>query len=143
MTVGVQLVEASQGQVNKLTKLCTDSGKIPVYAGDGSATRATGREIQGCKMLWKGKNPSVFVRGAVAVAHGPVTLAMAVVGMVPPNAKPLCPDLCGPQPLTDSCGEIRVSGAPHSLKFSLTPNPVSILNAMPTVWLEATVAVAD
>jgi hypothetical protein len=143
MTVTVQLVEASQGQVNRLTKLCTVSGKIPVYADDGRATRANGREIQGCKMQWKGKNLTVSVRGAVAVAHGPFTFAIADVGVVPPDAKPGCPDVCGPQPLADSRGEIRVSGAPHSLKFSLSPNPVSILNATPTVWLEADVEVAN
>lgn len=143
MTVTVQLVEASQGQVNKRTKLCTVSGKIPVYADDGGATRANGREIHGCKMLWKGKSLSVSVRGAVAIAHGPVTFAIAGVSVLPPDAKPLCPDVCGPQPLADSHGEVRVSGAPHSLMFSLSPNPVSILNAMPTAWLEADVEVAN
>jgi hypothetical protein len=143
MTVTVQLVEASQGRVNKLTKLCTVSGKIPVYADDGRATRANGREIQGCKMPWKGKNLSVSVRGAVAIAHGPVTFAVASVGVLAPDAKPLCPDVCGPQPLADSSGEIRVSGAAHSLKFNLSPNPVSILNATPIVWLEADVEVAN
>ena len=143
MTVTVQLVQATLGQVNNLTKLCTVSGKIPVYADDGRATRANGREIPGCKMQWNGKNLSVFVRGAVAIAHGPVTFAVASVEVVPPDAKPGCPDLCGPQPLADSRGEIIVSGAPHSLKFSLNPNPVSMLNAMPTVWLEVDVEVAN
>jgi hypothetical protein len=143
MTVTVQLVEARQGQVNKLTKLCTVSGKIPVYADDGGATRANGREIQGCNMQWKGKNLSVSVRGAVAIADGPVTFAIANVGVVPPDAKPLCRDLCAPQPLADSSAEITLSGAPHLLKFSLSPNPVSILSAMPSVWLEADVEVAN
>ncbi|GAB3413278.1 hypothetical protein GCM10027318_28820 [Massilia agilis] len=142
MTVTVQLVQASQGQVNKLTKLCTVSGKIPVYADDGRATRANGREIRGCKMLWKDETLSVSVRGAVAISQGPATFAIADVGVVPPDAKPLCP-ICGRQPLADSSGEIRVSGTPHSLKFSLSPNPVSILNARPNVWLEADVEVAN
>jgi hypothetical protein len=51
--------------------------------------------------------------------------------------------MCGPQALADSSGEIRVSGSPTSLEFSLTPNPVSILNAKPTVWLEANIAVGS
>jgi hypothetical protein len=143
MTVMVQLVEASNGEVTKITKLCKVSGTIPVYADDGSATRPNSREISGCKMLWKGKSLSVSVRGAMAVAHGPVTYATASVSVVPPDARPLCPEICGPQPLADSSGEIRVSGAPKSLKFSLNPNPVSLLNAKPTVWLEADIAVVD
>lgn len=143
MTVTVRLVEASQGRVNKLTELCRVSGKIPVYADDGYASRANTREIHGCRMQWKGKTLVVSVRGAVAKAQGPVTLAIANLDVVPPDAKPGCPDVCGPQPLADSRGEIRVSGVPHSLKFSLSPNPVSILNAMPTVWLEADVEIAD
>ena len=143
MTVTVQLVEASHGQVDRLTKLCTVSGKIPVYADDGNATRANGRDIPGCKMQWKGKNLSVIVSGAVAIAHGAVTFAVAFVGVVPPDAQPGCPNMCGPQPLADSRGEITVSGVPHSLKFSLNPNPVSMLSAVPTVWLEADVEVAN
>lgn len=143
MTVTVRLVEASRGQVNKITKLCTVGGKIPVYADDGRATRANAREIPSCGMQWKGKNLSVIVRGAAAITHGPVTFAVASVDVVPPDAKPSCLDVCGPQPLADSAGEIIVSGAPHSLKFSLSPNPVSMLNAMPTVWLEAAVEVAN
>jgi hypothetical protein len=143
MTVTVQLVEASRGRVNKITKLCTVSGKIPAYADDGSAARANGREIPGCKMQWKGKNLRVIVRGATAIAHGPVTFAVASVDVLSPDAKPGCPDVCGPQPLADSRGEIMVGGAPHSLKFSLSPNPVSMLNATPTVWLEADVEVAN
>lgn len=31
-------------------------------------------------------------------------------------------------------------GNPKSMTFRLTPNPVSLLNARPTVWLEADVA---
>jgi hypothetical protein len=94
-------------------------------------------------MLWEGKNLSVSVRGAMAVGQGPATFAFAGVSVVPPGAKPLCPNLCAPQPLADSTGEIRVSGTPRSLKFSLNLNPVSLLNAVPTVWLEADVAVGD
>lgn len=141
MTVTVRLVEASQGRVNKLTELCRVSGKIPVYADDGYASRSNTREIYGCRMQWKGKTLGVSVRGAVAKAHGPVTLAIADLDVVPPDAKPGCPDVCGPQPLADSRGEISVSGAPHSLKFSLNPNPISILNATPTIWLEADVEI--
>ena len=143
MTITVRLVEASQGQVNKLTELCRVTGKIPVYADDNYASRANTREIHGCRMQWQGRSLSVPVRRAVAIAKGPVTLAIADVDVVPPDAKPGCPDVCGPQPLADSRGEIRVSGAPHSLKFSLNSNPVSILNAMPTVWLEADVEIAN
>jgi hypothetical protein len=143
MTVMVQLVEASNGQVNKLTKLCTVSGTIPGYADDGGATRANRREIAGCNMLWTGQSLNVSVRGAMAIAHVPGTYATASVSVVPPDARPLCPDICAPQPLADSTGEIRVSGAPKSFKFSLSPNPVSILNAKPTVWLEADIAVVD
>ena len=94
-------------------------------------------------MLWKGERLPVWVQGAVAIARGPHTLATANVGVTPPDARPLCPDMCGPQPLADSDGEVKVSGTPHSLQFSLTPNPVSMLNAKPTVWLEADVAIAD
>ncbi|MDY0963528.1 hypothetical protein [Massilia sp. CFBP9026] len=83
------------------------------------------------------------VRGAVAVVPGPVTFATAVVSAVPPDARPLCRDLCGPQPLADSSGEVRASGTPATLAFGLTPNPVSILNAKPPVWLEADVVVTN
>ena len=93
-------------------------------------------------MPWKGKDLHVYVQGAMAIARGPVTFATASVGVVPPDAVPLCPTMCGPQPLADSSGEIKVSGLPRSLQFSLTPNPVSMLNAKPTVWLEAEVAIS-
>lgn len=143
MTVVVQLFEASNGRVSKSTKLCEVTGKVPVYADDGSATRANGREIPGCKMLWKGQSLSISVEGAIAIANGPVTYATASVSVVPPDAIPLCPEICGPQPLADSSAEIRVSGVSKSLTFSLSPNPVSILHANPNVWLEADVTVAD
>lgn len=142
MTVTVQLVEASNGTVSKITKLCKVAGAVPVFSDDGRATRANSREIAGCTMLWKGRNLSLYVSGAMAVAHGPVTYATASVGVVPPDAIPLC-SACGPQPLADSSAEIKVSGAPKSLTFSLQPNPVSILNAKPTVWLEADIVVVD
>lgn len=143
MTVTIQLVEASNGRVTKITKLCKVSGTIPVYADDGRAYGANVREISGCTMLWKGQSLNVSVRGAMAIAHGRVTFATAIVRVVPPDAIPLCAELCAPQPLADSSGEIRISGTPKSLKFSLSPNPVSILNAKPTVWLEADVAVGS
>ena len=139
MTVTVQLVEARNGRVTKITELCKISGKIPVYADNGGATRPNGREISGCRMLWKGQSLNVSVRGAVAVSHGPVTFAFASVSVVPPDAIPLCEGMCGPQPLADSDGEIRINGSPKSIKFNLNPNPVSLLNAKPTVWLEAEV----
>jgi len=143
MTVTIKLVEASHGRVSRITELCKVSGPIPVYADDGRATGANSREIAGCKMPWKGKNLDVSVRGAMAVARGPVTFATASVSVVPPDAVPLCPDVCAPQPLADSSGEIRVSGTPKSMAFSLTPNPASMLNAKPTVWFEADIALAD
>jgi hypothetical protein len=143
MTVTVRLVEAGHGQVGKVTALCEVSGTIPVYADAGNAARVNGREIPGCTMPWKGQRLHVEVRGALAVARGPVTFAFASVGVVPPDAVPLCPNMCGPQPLADSSGEISVGGKPRALKFGLQPNPVSLLNAKPTVWLEADVAVAD
>lgn len=143
MKVSVHLLETRNGRVSKRTRLCEVSGKVPVYADDGTAARAYGREIAGCRMPWKGGYLPVEVRGTVAVARGPVTLASAFVSVVPPGAAPLCPDLCGPQPLADSSGEVRVSGIPATLAFGLTPNPGSILNAKPPVWLEADVVVTN
>lgn len=143
MQVTVQLVEASQGRITRLTKLCQVGGKIPVYVDDGRATGVYSREIPGCKMQWKGNNLNVTVMGAVALARGPFTFATAWVSVTPPDAKPLCPDLCEAQPLAQSRSEIRVSGAPRSLKFSLSPDPQSILNAKPTVWLQADVEVTN
>ncbi len=143
MTVTIKLVEASHGQVSRITPLCKVSGTIPVYADDGRAAGFYGREIAGCRMPWKGQNLDVSVRGALAIARGPVTFATARVSAVPPDAVPLCPDVCAPQPLADSSGDIRVGGTPGSLAFSLTPNPVSMLNARPTVWFEADIAMLD
>jgi hypothetical protein len=143
MTVTIKLVEANHGQVTKITPLCEAGGTIPVYADDGRAAGGYRGEIAGCKMPWKGRNLDVSVRGAMAVARGPVTFATAIVSVVPPDAVPLCPDLCAPQPLADSTGDIKVGGTPRSLTFSLTPNPGSMLNARPTVWLEADVTMLD
>jgi hypothetical protein len=139
MTVTVQLVEASNGRVTKITELCKVSGIIPVYADNGGATPPNSREISGCRMPWKGQSLNVSLRGAVAISHGPVTFAFASVSVIPPDAIPLCPGMCGPQPLADSDGEIRINGTPRSIKFKLNSNPVSLLNAKPTVWLEAEV----
>jgi hypothetical protein len=94
-------------------------------------------------MLWKGRNLDLSVQGAMAVARGPVTFATASVSVVPPDAVPLCPDVCAPQPLAAAGGDVRVGGTPRSLEFSLTPNPVSMLHARPTVWLEADIAMQD
>lgn len=143
MTVTVELVEARNGRVSKLSKLCSVSGKIPVYVDEGRPSSFNGGEIPGCTMLWKGQTLSVSVSGAMAVARGESTFATAYVGVVPPGSISLCPDVCGPQPLADSSGEIRVSGAPKLLKFNLHPNPVSLLNAKPTVWFNANVEVTD
>lgn len=142
MTAMVQLVEAHNGAVTKITKLCKVSGRIPVYSDDGSATRSNTREIAGCNMTWKGKAQSISVSGAIAISKGPVTFATASVSLVRPDAVPLC-SVCGPQPLADSSTEFKVSGAPKSLTFNLSPNPVSILNAKPTVWLEAEIEVVN
>jgi hypothetical protein len=90
-------------------------------------------------MLWKGKNLDVSVRGAIAISQGSVTFAFASVSIVPPDAVPLCSEICGPQPLADSRGEVRVKGNPKSIQFSLNANQVSLLNAKPTVWLEVDV----
>lgn len=139
MAVTIQMIEASHGRVTNITELCKVNGKIPVYADDGGATRSNGRDIPGCRMLWKGKNLNVSVRGAIAISHGPVTFAFASVSIVPPDAVPLCPEICGPQPLADSRGEVRINGNPKSIQFSLNPNNVSLLNAKPTVWLEVDV----
>jgi hypothetical protein len=142
MTVTVQLIEAGNGQVRKITRLCRVSGKIPVYSDNGRAASFTTREIAVCQMPRNGKNLDISVSGAKAVSKTSRVYATANVSVVPPDAAPLCP-ICGPQPLADSSAEIRVSGAPRSISFSLKPNPVSILNARPTVWLEADVEIVD
>lgn len=143
MTVTVQLIEATNGVVTKITELCQVKGAIPVYRDKGGAAKHHERELPGCAMRWKGKILEVSVKGAMAVSRGPVTYATASVSAVPLDARPLCPDMCGPQPLADSTGEIKVSGAARALEFSLTPNPVSMLNARPTAWLEALVTTSD
>jgi hypothetical protein len=141
MTVTVRLVQASHGRVSKVARLCEVSGPVPVFAGDGYPAEFHEREIWGCTMRWKGQRLEVSVRGAAAVARGPVTFATASVSVVPSDAAPLCPGMCGLQPLADSSGKIKVSGTPRSLTFGLTPNAVSLLNARPTVWFEADVTV--
>jgi hypothetical protein len=143
MTATVQLIEASHGQVSTITRLCKLSGKIPVYADDGRAAFAHGWEISGCTMRKGGKNLTVSIRGAKAISKDSNTYATATVSVVPPDAVPLCPDFCGPQPLADSRAEIRVSGSPKSMTFNLNANPVSMLNAKPTVWLEAAIEIVD
>lgn len=144
MTATVTLVEASNRQVKKITELCRVSGKIPVYAdsGSGIASAVNAAEIAGCKMSLGGRNLDVSVRGAKAVLDKSRSYATASVDVTPPDAVPPC-SVCGPQPLADSSAEIRVSGKPRSMAFSLSPNPVSILNAKPTVWLEADVEIVD
>ena len=72
MKVSVHLLETRNGRVSKRTRLCEVSGKVPVYADDGSAAGVYGRQIAGCRMPWQGGYLPVEVRGAVAVAPGPV-----------------------------------------------------------------------
>ena len=141
MTVAVRLIEASHGRVSKATPLCEVSGTVPVFAGDGYPAQFHEREIWGCTRRWKGQRLPVSVQGAAAIARGSVTFATASVSVVPPDAAPLCPGMCGLQPLADSSGKVKVSGTPRSLTFGLTPNPVSLLNARPTAWLEADVTI--
>jgi hypothetical protein len=143
MTVTVTLIEAANGQVFRITELCKVSGKIPVYADDGNAASWHLAQIHGCHMLKKGKKLPVAVSGVMAVSKKTGTYARAYVKVVATDAVPLCPDLCGPQPLADSDAEMRVSGSPRSLKFKLDVNPVSLLNAKPTVWLDAEVEMVD
>ena len=144
MTATVTLVEAGKRQVTRTTVLCKVSGKIPVYADKGSAlaSAVNAGAIALCKMSFNGKTLDVSVRGAKAMLDGSVAYATAHVDVTPPDAVPLC-SVCGPQPLADSSAEIRVSGKPRSMAFSLRPNPVSVLNAKPTVWLEADVEIVD
>lgn len=143
MVVAVQLVEASNGRISRITRLCDVSGKIPVYADDGSAASHHAREIPGCTMPDSLRKLPVHVRGAKALSKDRISYATASVEVVPPDAAPACPELCGPQRLADSHGAIRVSGNPRSMKFSLMANPGSILNAKPTIWLEADVEIVD
>ena len=143
MTVRVQLIEAAHGQVSKATELCKVSGNIPVYSDDGSSALAHEWEIPGCRMSRNGKDLAVFVRGAKAISKGRVTFAIASVNVTPPDAKPLGPELCGPQPLADSSARIRVSGTPRLMAFSLNVNPVTVSNAKPAVWLDADVEIVD
>jgi hypothetical protein len=143
MTATVQLIEATNGQVTRIIELCKVSGEIPVYADDGGTAYAHGWEIPGCSMSKNGKNLAVHVRGAKAISKSRVTYATATVHATPPDARPLCPDMCDPQPLADSSAEIRVSGTPKSVAFSLKTNVVSMLNTKPTVWLEADVTIDE
>lgn len=143
MTVKDQLNEAANGQVFRITELCKVSGLIPVYADDGRAAYAHSAEIRGCSMLKDGKKLPVSIWGVKAVSKKAATYARAHVSIVPPDAVPGCPDVCGPQPLADSGAEIQVSGSPKLLKFSLSVNPGSVLLAKPTVWLDAQVEIVD
>ena len=143
MTVRVELIEATNGRVSKITELCKVSGQIPVYSDDGRSALAHEWNIQSCRMSWNGENLKVYVRGAKAISKGRVTYAIASVAVIPPDATPLCPDFCGPQPLANSSAEIRVSGTPSLLAFSLNINPVSMLNAKPAMWLDADVEITD
>lgn len=143
MTATVRLIEAKDGHVSKISTLCTVSGKIPVYADTGGPASFNPLEIEGCTMPRNGQNLSVSVWGAKAISKAQVAFATAGVSVTPPGALPACANLCGPQPLADSRAEVRASGNPKSIKFSLNPNPVSVLAAKPRVWLEADVEIID
>lgn len=143
MTVTVRLIEAKNGVVSKISTLCEVSGKIPVYADPDKPASFNAAEIEGCTMPREGEKLSVSVWGAKAVSKTRGAYATAGVDVTPPDAAPGCPDLCGPQPLADSRAEIRVSGTPKRMQFSLNPNPASVLNARPSVWLEAEVEIVD
>ena len=143
MTATVQLIEAKDGTVGKITERCRVSGKIPVYSDDGRSAFAHTQTIASCTMSMNGKKLPVKVKGAKAVSKKQATYAIASVHVTPLDAVPLCPDLCGPQPLADSDAEVRVSGKPKSIAFSLHPNLVSMMNAKPTLWLEANVEIVD
>lgn len=143
MTVKVQLIEAANGTVFRITELCKVSGTIPVFADEGHAARFYGVEIQGCSMVKGGAKLPVSISGVKAVSTKTGSFVHAYVGVVPPDAVPGCPDICGPQPLADSRAEVRVRGSAKSINFSLSPNPVSVLRAKPTVWLDADVEIVD
>lgn len=144
MTVTVRLIEAKNGVVSKFSTLCKVSGKIPVYADNGPPASFNPAEIEGCSMPRKGGKLEVSVWGAKAVSASRGAYATAGVDVIPPGAPPACAHhLCGPQPLADSRAEIRVSGTPKRMEFSLNPNPASVLKARPSVWLEAEVEIVD
>lgn len=94
-------------------------------------------------MPGNGENLSVSVWGAKAISKGRVAFATAGVSVMPPGAAPGCVALCGPQPLADSRAEIRASGHPKLMNFSLNANPGSVLKAKPTVWFDADVEIVD
>lgn len=143
MTVTVRLVEAKNGVVTRFTTLCKVSGKIPVYANNGQPASFNATKIEGCTMPRNGENLDVSVWGAKAVSEARDAFATAGVDVTPPGAAPACAHLCGPQPLADSRAEMRVSGNPKRMHFSLNPNPASVLKARPSVWLEADVEIVD
>lgn len=143
MTVTVRLIEANKGQVSKISTLCTVSGNIPVYADNGGPASFHPREIEGCTMPRNGENLGVSVWGAKAVSTDRAAFASAGVSVTPPGAVPACAHLCGLQPLAASRADIRASGNPKSIRFSLNPDPMSALKARPSVWLEADVEIID
>ena len=143
MTVTVRLIEAKNGEVSKISELCKVSGTIPVYSDTGRPASFNAQEIEGCSMLRNGEKLSVSVWGTKAISNSTGSFASAGVSVIPPDAVPGCVALCGPQPLADSRADIRVSGNPKTMNFSLSPNPGSVLKAKPTVWLEADVEIVD
>lgn len=143
MRATVKLVQAKDGTVEKTTPVCETSGTIPVYSGSGEGPAARHGQIYGCTLTWKGKKLDVWVAGALSVAGETATWASASVSVTPPDAKPGCPDICGPQPLAEARADVKVNNAAKSVTFSLAPNPVSILRSNPSVWFEATVTITD
>lgn len=143
LRVTVKLIQAKAGTVESVTPVCDTSGTIPVYASSGDAPSGHHGSVPGCVLTWKGKKLDVAVTGALSVSAETTAWASASVSVTPPDAKPGCSSLCGPQPLADSRADVKVSGAPKSVTFGLVPNPVSILRSSPTVWFEATVTIVD
>lgn len=139
----VKLIQAKAGTVESITPVCDTRGTVPVYSGTGDAPSAHHGPVPGCTLTWNGKKLDVSITGALTVTAESTTWASASVSVTPPDAKPGCADLCGPQPLADSRANVKLSGAPKSVTFQLAPNPVSILRSTPTVWFEATVTIVD
>ncbi|MFC4929942.1 hypothetical protein [Massilia sp. GCM10023247] len=143
MTVTVQLIEATNGEVSKITQLCKVSGKIPVYSDNGRPASFNAWRITGCTMPMNGENLTVSVWGAKAISEDRGAFATAGVTVVSPGAAPSCEGLCGRRPLADSRAEIRVSGSPKLMNFGLNVSPASVLNAKPSMWLEGDVEIVD
>ena len=143
LSMKVKLIEAKGDTVTNVTTLCEVRGRIPVYADDNDYPPHHLGAVHGCKMRWKGRELDVLIGGAMSITDGPAIWASARASVTPPDAKPGCRDICGPQPLADSSANVRISSTAKKLTFGLQPNPVSILRSNPTVWLEAEATIVD